>query len=192
MLNFSNARQVLPQVWHLPDFFLDPDSARDSYRTNEQPWTSQYPNRLLTPWNSNSKIDQALAQAPELIKSIVGQGVTTQVGYASLDLSGSQIMMHRLHPEIRAYIQIYMGADSPDLNTVFCSNSAVNAANTPDYADISEFKAEDLVRVEYRYNHAWLMLNEPRCFFGTAKRVPPNQVRETICLHFAAELPSST
>lgn len=192
MFNFTHARQILPQVWHLPDFFLDPELVRTSYRTAQQPWTSQYPDRLLTPWGSNAKIESALQQAPELIKSVTGHTVATQVGYASLDLSGSRIMMHRLHPEIGAYIQVYMGSSSLDLNTVFCGNSDVNAADTPDYADISEFHAQDLVSVDYRFNHAWLMINQPRCFFGTAHRVPANQVRETLCFHFAAELPRST
>lgn len=192
MLNFSNARQILPQVWHLPDFFLDPVSVR-SYRSNKQPWTSEYPNRLLTPWGSNTEIEAALAAAPAHIQQLTGQSVTTQVGYASLDLSGSRIMMHRLHPDIGAYIQVYMGEDpAPEMCSVFCSDPDMNADHAQDYADISEFRPEQLVKIKYRPNDAWLMINKPRCFFGTALTVAPNSVRETICLHFAAELPAST
>jgi len=192
MLNFSNARQILPQVWHLPDFFLDPVSVR-SYRSNKQPWTSEYPNRLLTPWGSNTEIEAALAAAPEHIQQLTGQAVKTQVGYASMDLSGSRIMMHRLHPDIGAYIQVFMGEDpAPELCSVFCSDPDMNTDHAQDYADISEFRPDQLVKIKYRPNDAWLMINKPRCFFGTALTVAPNSVRETICLHFAAELPAST
>ena len=192
MLNFSNARQILPQVWHLPDFFLAPESVR-TYRSNKQPWTSEYPNRLLTPWGSNAEIESVLAASPAHIQQLTGQAVKTQVGYASLDLSGSRIMMHRLHPDIGAYIQVFMGEEpAPELCSVFCSDPDMNANHTQDYADISEFRADQLVKIKYRPNDAWLMINNPRCFFGTALTVAPNSVRETVCLHFAAELPTST
>ena len=193
MLNFSNARQILPQVWHLPDFFLDPKSVCDSYRSNQQPWKAEYPNRLLTPWGTNAEIDAALAAAPEHIQQLTGHSVTTQVGYASLDLSGSRIMMHRLHPDIGAYIQVFMGEDpAPEMCSVFCCDPDMNANHSQDYADISEFRHDQLVKIKYRPNDAWLMINKPRCFFGTVLTVAPNSVRETICLHFAAELPTST
>ena len=192
MLNFSDARQILPQVWHLPDFFLDPQSVR-SYRSDKQPWTSEYPNRLLTPWGSNAGIEAALAAAPAHIKQLTGQAVTTQVGYASLDLSGSRIMMHRLHTDIRAYIQVYMGEEvAPEMGSVFCVDPDMNANHSQDYADISEFRPDQLVKIKYRPNDAWLILNEPRCFFGTATTIAPNSVRETLCFHFAAELPANT
>lgn len=192
MLNFSNAQQILPTVWRLSDFFLDFDSVR-SYRSNKQPWTSEYPNRLLTPWGSNTEIEAALTSAPVHVQQLTGHAVTTQVGYASIDLSGSRIMMHRLHPGIGAYIQVFMGEDpAPELCSVFCVDADMNANHGQDYADISEFQTEQLVKIKYRPNDAWLMINQPRCFFGTASTVAPNSVRETICLHFAAELPTST
>lgn len=193
MLNFSNARQILPQVWHLPDFFLDAAAVRRSYRSDQQPWKSEYPNRLLTPWGTNREIDTALSTAPEHIRQLTGRNVTTQVGYASLDLSGSRIMMHRLHPDIGAYIQVFMGEDpAPEMCSVFCCDADMNANHAQDYADISEFRTEQLVKIKYRPNDAWLMINEPRCFFGTVFSVAPNSVRETVCLHLAAELPTST
>ena len=193
MLNFKDARQILPQVWHLPDFFLDPVSVRNSYRSNQQPWKAEYPNRLLTPWGTNGEIDAALAAAPEHIRQLTGHNTQTQVGYASLDLSGSRIMMHRLHPGIGAYIQVFMGEDpAPEMCSVFCCDPDMNANHAQDYADISEFKPDQLIKIKYRPNDAWLMINEPRCFFGTAFSVAPNSVRETICLHLASELPAST
>ena len=193
MLNFSNAQQILPTVWRLSDFFLDFDSARRSYRNPEQKWTTQYPNRLLTPWGSNTVLESALAQAPDQIKQLTGQTVQQQVIYSSIDLSGSQIMMHRLHPDIRCFIQVFMGTEpAPEMSSVFCNNLTVNANHPEDYADISEFKPEDLVKIKYRPNEAWLMINQPRCFFGTAHAVAPNAVRETVNLHFGAELPAST
>ena len=192
MLNFSNAQQILPTVWRLPDFFTDFESVRNSYRNPEQPWTTQYPNRLLTPWGSNATLESALSQAPELIKQLTAQAVQQQVIYSSVDLSGSKIMMHRLHPDIRCFIQVYMGTEpAPELSSVFCNNTTVNAEHPNDYADISEFNLADLVKIKYRPNEAWLMINQPRTFFGTAQAVAPNAVRETVNLHFAAELPAN-
>jgi hypothetical protein len=193
MLNFSNAQQILPTVWRLPDFFLDQESVQRSYRSAEQPWTTQYPNRLLTPWGSNAVLESALAAAPALIKQLTGYDVQPQVIYSSLDLSGSQIMMHRLHPDIRCFIQVFMGTESaPEMSSVFCNNLIVNAEHLADYADISEFNPADLVKIKYRPNEAWLMINQPRTFFGTAYEVAPNSVRETVNLHFGAILPAST
>ena len=193
MLNFSNAQQILPTVWRLPDFFLDYKSVRHSYRSPEQSWTTQYPNRLLTPWGSNATLESALAQAPAQIKQLTHHLVQPQVIYSSVDLSGSKIMMHRLHPDICCFIQVFMGEDpAPELSSVFCNNVTVNADHPNDYADISEFKPEDLIKIKYRPNEAWLMINQPRCFFGTAHAVAPNAVRETVNLHFGAELPAST
>jgi len=193
MLNFTHAQQILPTVWRLPDFFLDYESVQHSYRSSEQPWTTQYPNRLLTPWGSNAVLESALAAAPELIKQLTGYDVQPQVIYSSLDLSGSQIMMHRLHPDIRCFIQVFMGTESaPEMSSVFCNNLMVNAEHPADYADISEFKPEDLIKIKYRPNEAWLMINQPRTFFGTAYEVAPNSVRETVNLHFGAVLPAST
>lgn len=193
MLNFSNAQQILPTVWRLPDFFLAPESVQRSYRSSEQPWTTQYPNRLLTPWGSNAVLESALAAAPELIKQLTGHDVQPQVIYSSLDLSGSQIMMHRLHPDIRCFIQVFMGSEpAPEMSSVFCNNLNVNAEHPEDYADISEFDPADLVKIKYRPNEAWLMINHPRTFFGTAYPVAPNSVRETVNLHFGSELPAGT
>lgn len=193
MLNFNNAQQILPTVWRLPDFFLDSESVQRSYRSNQQPWITQYPNRLLTPWGSNSVLESGLAQAPDLIRQLTGHEVQPQVIYASLDLSGSQIMMHRLHPDIRCFIQVFMGQDpAPEMSSVFCNNLQVNSEHPADYADISEFDPADLVKTKYRPNEAWLMINEPRTFFGTAYEVAPNAVRETVNLHFGSVLPAST
>jgi hypothetical protein len=193
MLNFSNAQQILPTVWRLPDFFLDQESVQRSYRSSEQAWTTQYPNRLLTPWSSNAVLESALSAAPELIKQLTGHDVQPQVIYSSLDLSGSQIMMHRLHPDIRCFIQVFMGAEpAPEMSSVFCNNLTVNAEHPEDYADISEFSPADLVKIKYRPNEAWLMINQPRTFFGTAYEVAPNSVRETVNLHFGSVLPAST
>ena len=193
MLNFSNAQQILPTVWRLPDFFLDFDSVQRSYRGPEQKWTTQYPNRLLTPWGSNVTLESALSQAPALIKQLTTHAVQQQVIYSSIDLSGSQIMMHRLHPDIRCFIQVFMGTEpAPEMSSVFCNNLMVNSEHSADYADISEFNPADLVKIKYRPNEAWLMINQPRTFFGTAYKVAPNAVRETVNLHFGAELPAGT
>ena len=196
MLNFSNAQQILPTVWHLPDFFDDVESVRQSYRSPHSPnqsWTTQYPNRLLTPWSSNFTLEIALRQAPERIQQLTGHAVQPQVVYSSIDLSSSKIMMHRLHPEIGCFIQVFMGEDSStELNTVFCNNPKVNVDHANDYADVSEFDTVDLTKLAYQPNHAWLMINQPRTFFGTESPVAPNSTRETVNLHFANILPTST
>lgn len=193
MLNFDHAQQILPTVWRLPDFFLDLKSVQHSYRSSGQPWTTQYPDRLLTPWGSNTVLESVLAAAPDLIQQLTGYEVQPQVIYASLDLSGSQIMMHRLHPDISCFIQVFMGTEAaPEMSSVFCNNSRVNAKHPADYADISEFDPADLVKIRYRPNEAWLMINQPRTFFGTAYEVAPNSVRETVNLHFGSVLPAST
>jgi hypothetical protein len=192
MLNFSNAQQILPTLWRLPDFFDDTDLIRNSYRDSSQPWTTQYPNRLLTPWGSNTLLESALKQAPDQISALTGHQMEPQVIYSSLDLSGSQIMMHRLHPEIFCFIQVFMGQDpAPELSSVFCQNASMNSLHPADYAHISAFDQVDLVKIKYRPNEAWLMINQPRMFFGTASVVAPNLVRETVNLHFTAKLPAS-
>lgn len=193
MTRFARAHQLLPTVWRIPDFFQDFDMVRSSYRAPRQPWFTEYPNRLLTPWGSNAFLEQSLQECVEPIFELTGQRVLPQVIYASLDLEGSQIMMHRLHPDIRVYVQVFMGRDAYNATTpVFCHNDTINANRHDDYADLSMFNNEDLTQMLPRPNEAFVMLNSPRIFFGTARPVAENQVREVVCLHFAAELPTST
>jgi hypothetical protein len=193
MTRYARAHQLLPTVWRIPDFFQDFEMIRSSYRSPRQPWFTEYSNRLLTPWGSNAFLEQALQESVQPILELTGQRVTPQVIYASLDLQGSQIMMHRLHPDIRVYVQVFMGSESYNATSpVFCHNDSINTTRHDDYADISMFNNEDLTQLAPRPNEAFLMLNDPRIFFGTARPVADNQVREVVCLHFAAELPTST
>lgn len=193
MINFEHAEQILPTVWRLPDFFADVNSVRNSYRSPEQSWKTQYPGRLLTPWATNSTIDSVLAACVAPITQLTGHAVQPQVAYASLDLSGNKIMMHRLHTDIRCFLQVCMAQESAlEMSSVFCSNATVNSTHPVDYEDISFFQPSELIQVPYNPNDAWLMLNHPRTFFGTGVPVAPNAVRETLCFHFAAVLNTST
>lgn len=193
MINFEHAQQILPTVWRLPNFFPDVNSVRNSYRSPEQLWKTQYPGRLLTPWGTNSTIESILSACVDPITRLTGHAVQPQVGYASVDLSGNKIMMHRLHTDIRCFLQVCMAEEpSSVMSSVFCSNSKINSTHPVDYEDIGFFHSTELIEVDYNPNDAWLMLNHPRAFFGTACPVAPNAVRETLCFHFAAVLNTST
>jgi hypothetical protein len=120
------------------------------------------------------------------------------VAYVSLDLSGSQIMMHRLHPDIRCFVQVCMSdQEQPDLATHFCTDSQLNDQHPQDYENISCFRLDQLQAVSYRPNTAYVFLNQPRIFMGTRCLVPANTQRETFNLHFTmilsdSPLPAST
>ena len=51
-----NRAKIFYDLWtqypqQIEDFFPDFDQIKESYRSNNTLWTSQYPNRLLTPWD---------------------------------------------------------------------------------------------------------------------------------------------
>jgi hypothetical protein len=184
MINFSQAQPLLDNVWVIPNFFQDFNQIKSSYRSGNQLWHSQYPNRLLTPWDSNKDIQQILSMLPYKIATLTREHFETQVGYASIDLSGNQIMMHRLHPDIGCFVQVCMSDTvNNEIGSVFCTNENVNKNHPTDYADISEFVQSDLLPVAYEPNTAWIMINRPRRFFGTLNPVPANTFRETLNFH---------
>jgi len=186
-------RQILPNVWEVDNFFPDFSELRNSYRTNQTPWKSQYPNRLLNPYSDTPELQKRLTALQPDIESVVGQPLQPQVAYSSLDLSGCRIMMHRLHADIRCFVQVCMAdAESTDIATHFCIDDQINAEHTTDYEDISFFKPEQLVRVNYRPNTGYVFLNQPRLFMGTKNLVPANMLRETFNLHFGSPLKAST
>lgn len=186
-------QQVLPTVWEIDDFFPDFSELRNSYRTNQTPWQSQYPNRLLNPYDKTPELQKRLQSLLPEIQDIVGQPLQTQVAYSSLDLSGCRIMMHRLHSDIRCFVQICMAdAEAPELATHFCVDADVNATYHQDYEDISYFKPNQLVAMQYKPNTGYVFLNQPRMFMGTKNIVPPNMLRETFNLHFGSPLKATT
>lgn len=178
--------QVLDTVWEISDFFPDFDHIKQSYRGNDTRWTSQYPNRLLTPWDQPGPINNLVNKYCGTVSKLVGQPLQPQVSYASLDLGGSQIMMHRLHPDIRCFVQVCMAEqEQPELATNFCIDSDMNANYPQDYESFRMFQPEQVHAVSYRPNTAYVFLNYPRQFMGTASPVPANSTRETVNLHFA-------
>jgi len=187
------AHEVMPGVWEIDNFFDDFEQLKQSYRGNQTAWRAEYPNRLLTPWDQTPELQSRMRELQPEIEHIVGQALSTQVAYVSLDLSGCRIMMHRLHPDIRCFVQVCMAdQEQPDLATHFCTDSQVNAEYSQDYEDISYFRPNQLQAVSYRPNTAYVFLNQPRIFMGTRCLVPANTQRETFNLHFSRPLPTST
>jgi hypothetical protein len=178
--------QVLDTVWEIENFFPDFDQVKQSYRSNDTPWTSQYPNRLLTPWDRPCAVNNLVNKYCGTISNLVGQTLQPQVSYASLDLGGSQIMMHRLHPDIRCFVQVCMAdQEQAELATNFCTDADMNANYLQDYESFRIFKPDQVQAVSYQPNTAYVFLNHPRRFMGTAIAVPANSIRETVNLHFA-------
>ena len=75
--------------------------------------------------------------------------------------------------------------EQPELATNFCTDADMNANYPQDYESFRVFKPEQVQAVSYRPNTAYVFLNHPRCFMGTAQPVPANSIRETVNLHFA-------
>jgi hypothetical protein len=185
------AHEVMPGVWEIEDFFDDFEQLKQSYRGNQTAWRAEYPNRLLTPWDQTPDLQSRMRALQPEIERIVSQALSPQVAYVSLDLSGCRIMMHRLHPDIRCFVQVCMAdQEQPDLATHFCTDHAVNETHSQDYEDISCFRPEQLQAVSYRPNTAYVFLNQPRVFMGTRCVVPANTQRETFNLHFCSPLPA--
>ena len=188
-----NARQVLDTVWEVDNFFSDFQTIKDSYRSSKTPWHSEYNNRLLTQYSNTPDLQTQLGKILPAVQHIVGHLLITHIAYASLDLSGSQIMMHRLHPDIRCFVQVCMSdTECADLATHFCIDAEFNANHNQDYENIEHFRPEQLASVSYKPNTAYVFLNQPRIFMGTKHAVPANMVRETFNLHFGSPLKAST
>ena len=186
-----NITQILDTVWEVEHFFLDFDAIKQSYRSSQTPWRSEYPNRLLTPYSDAPDLQTQLSKLLPEVQRIVNQQLKPQVAYTSLDLSGSRIMMHRLHPDIRCFVQVCMSdVEYPELATHFCVDSVFNATHTQDYENIDQFQTNQLQAVSYRPNTAYVFLNQPRLFMGTKNTVPANMCRETFNLHFTSANPS--
>ena len=186
-----NITQILDTVWEVENFFPDFDAIKQSYRSSQTPWRSEYPNRLLTPYSDTPDLQTQLSKLLPEVQRIVNQQLKPQVAYTSLDLSGSRIMMHRLHPDIRCFVQVCMSdVEYPELATHFCVDSVFNATHTQDYENIDQFQTNQLQAVSYRPNTAYVFLNQPRLFMGTKNTVPANMCRETFNLHFTSANPS--
>lgn len=179
--------RINQQLWGVNDFFsLDQfKEIKQQYRRNRTSFSMQYDDRLLTPWSDTPELQQIVANHTPSISQIVGRELAPQVCYVSIDLAGSSIMMHRLHPDILVQVQIGMGEDSDArMSFGFCNNNDVNANSVLDYQPIQKITRHDVDVVNYEPNLASIYVNDPRGFVGMMGVVPPNTVREVLILSY--------
>jgi hypothetical protein len=182
-----NCYRVNSQLW-LTDNFFTPErfaEIKNLYRNNRVPFIMQYDNRLLTPWDATPELQEIVQQQTEQISNIVGQSLLPQVAYVSIDLAGSSIMMHRLHPDIYVQVQIVLGETSNAmLDFAFCHEVEVNQTSEIDYQPNRRLTRHDVDIAHYQPNSASIYVNEPRGFVGMLGRVPDNTVREVLVLSY--------
>lgn len=179
--------QLSPQVWQITDFFSKErfQQIKNLYRNTQQVFTMQYPNRLLTPWSDSPELQAIVQEETERVSSIVGQSLAPQVAYISVDLSGTRLMMHRLHSDIYAQINICMGdAINYNMGYSYCINADINEKSEIDYQPIRTIRPSDCVTTPYLPNLASIYLSEPRSFVGMLNLIPANTVREVLVLSY--------
>jgi hypothetical protein len=182
-----NYYRVNSQLW-LTDSFFSPErfaEIKNLYRNNRVPFNMQYDNRLLTPWDSTPELQEIVQQETNQISSIVGQPLSPQVAYVSIDLAGSSIMMHRLHSDIYVQVQIVLGETSDAMmDFAFCHEAEVNQTSELDYQPNRRLTRHDVDLAHYQPNSASIYVNEPRGFVGMTSQVPKNTVREVLVLSY--------
>ena len=182
-----NVEQLSSQVWQATNFF---DCERfqyikNLYRNQRQVFTMQYDNRLLTPWSDSPELQAIVQEETERVSTIVRRALAPQVGYISIDLAGTRLMMHRLHPDIYVQLNICMGdAISYDMGYSYCTDDDINRNSEIDYQPIRPVNLQDCVTTHYVPNMASIYLSEPRSFVGMLKLIPANTVREVLVLSY--------
>jgi len=182
-----NCYRVNSQLWLADDFFTNErfKEIKNLYRNNRVPFTMQYDNRLLTPWDSTPELQEIVQQETQRISEIVKQPLSPQVAYISIDLAGSSIMMHRLHPDIYVQAQIVLGETSDAMmDFAFCNNQEINRSSELDYQPIRKISRHDVDLAHYHPNSASIYFNDPRGFVGMLGQVPRNTVREVLVLSY--------
>lgn len=179
--------RVNEQLWSVADFF-GPDqfvAIKQSYRRSRIPFSMQYDDRLLTPWSDTPDLQQLVKDHTQIISDLIGQRLEPQVAYVSVDLAGSSIMMHRLHPDIYVQVQIGM-CEQADyrMSFGFCHNRQINVDSELDYEPIHRITRHDVDLIDYEPNRASIYVNDPRGFVGMLGAVPPNSVREVLILSY--------
>ncbi len=179
--------KITPQLWEVRPFWDQQrfQEVKDLYRKNRVPFTMQYDNRLLTDWSNTPAIQELVRQEHQRIQDIVGQRIEPQVAYVSIDLPGSSIMMHRLHPDIFVQVQITM-SDTTDgrMSFGYCNDREINEKSELDYQPMRRITRHDVDVAHYEPNTAAVYLSEPRTFSGSLTPVPPNTVREVVILSY--------
>jgi hypothetical protein len=185
-----NYYRVNPQLW-LTNSFFTPDQftkIKKLYRYNRVPFIMQYDNRLLTPWDSTPELQEIVRLETEHISSLVQQSLAPQVAYVSVDLAGSSIMMHRLHPDIYVQVQIVMGESTDSrMDFAFCHDHEINQSSELDYQPTRKLTRHDVDTAPYQTNSASVYVNNPRGFVGMLGRVPENTTREVLVLSYTRE-----
>lgn len=182
-----NYYRVNSQLWLTDNFFVKERfiEIKNLYRNNRVPFSMQYDNRLLTPWDSTPQLQEIVQEQTENISSLVGQSLSPQVAYISIDLAGSSIMMHRLHPDIYVQVQIVLGETADAMmDFAFCNNQDINQSSELDYQPIRKISRHDVDLAHYQPNSASIYVNSPRGFVGMLGRVPGNTVREVLVLSY--------
>jgi len=184
------ATNIPGQLWTAKNFF-SPDQFRDIrnlYRKTRINMSMTYDDRILTSWSDSPELQEIVRSEQSRIEEITKQKLAPQVAYASIDLSGSSIMMHRLHPDIFVQVQVVL-SDTPDVRMefAFCMNAQINRESELDYKPIRQITRRDVELVPYEPNTASIYVNEPRGFVGMLGRVPPNSVREVLVLSYTRE-----
>jgi hypothetical protein len=182
-----NCYRINSQLWIAEQFFSVDRfrEIKDLYRKNRVPFSMQYDNRLLTPWDSTPELQQIVQQQTDCISGIVGQQLAPQVAYISIDLAGSSIMMHRLHPDIYVQVQVALGERSDArMDFAFCHDVTVNQTSELDYQPNRRLNRHDVDLAKYDPNTASIYVNDPRGFVGMMGTVPDNTVREVLVLSY--------
>jgi hypothetical protein len=180
--------ELIPnQLWTVDGYFLPERlvSIRNLYRKSRIPLSMQYDNRVLSDWSQSIELQNIVCEETQRVADTVKQHLAPQVAYVSLDLSGSSIMMHRLHPEIFVQCQIVLG-DSTDANMdfAFCADHTINNQSALDYRPIRPITQNLVQTAPYAPNVASLYVNSPRGFVGMLGTVPANTVREVLVLSY--------
>ena len=178
------------QLWTVKNYF-SPDrfrEIRNLYRKTRVNMSMTYDDRILTSWSDSPELQKIVRSEQGRIEEITRQKLEPQVAYASIDLSGSSIMMHRLHPDIFVQVQIAM-SDAPDarMEFAFCVNAQINQYSEIDYQPLRMISRRDVELVPYEPNTASVYVNEPRGFCGMLGCVPANSVREVLILSYTRE-----
>lgn len=182
-----NYYRVNSQLWQTNKFFSNERfvEIKNLYRLNRIPFTMQYDNRLLTPWDSTPQLQEIVQAYTDEISHLVDRPLSPQVAYISIDLAGSSIMMHRLHPDIYVQVQVVLGETNDSMmDFAFCNNREINESSEVDYQPKHKITRHDVDLASYQPNSASVYLNEPRGFVGMLGRVPANTVREVLVLSY--------
>ena len=181
---------IIPdQLWLIRDFFPQEqrDFVQNLYRKAENNALKMiYDNRLLTDWSETRELNDICANWAPFFSELMGVELKPQVGYVSVELPLARIRMHRLHPDIKAQVQIPLCTQmAPCNHYAFCTSDEVNNAVCADHEvprkidvikEVQFVNHEPLSAIAYR--------NNPRTYNGMMASIPENTTRETLWLNY--------